>query len=187
METLLQEALRGCPALIDEPLKGLARQTAPEFTTECPSLFLKERAKRGLLKPEQTDIAVVREVVLGASDPLKVLVVEPVHIRMGIAWIPGAAIDIPTVHGPEVGDNIQICFCDPRRDIGIEEGRNQPRIHYPRLLKLYGQRERRETDGLGGRAREFMTLPAVPLLGLNGRGARIHIRLHGLVVCLQVI
>ena len=150
METLLQEALCGCPALIDEPLKGLARQTAPELTAECPSLFLKERAKRGLLKPKQADIAVVGEAVFRAPDSLEILVVEPIDIGMGIAWIPRAAIDIPTVHGPEVGDNIQICFCDPRRDIGIEEGRNQPRIHYPRLLKLYGQRERRETDGLGG-------------------------------------
>ncbi len=152
MEALLQEALRGCPALVDEPFKGLARQTAPELTAQRPSLFLKQCPKRGLLKPEQADIAMVREAVFRAPDPLEILVIEPVDIGMGIAWIPGTAIDIPTVHGPEIGDNIQVCFCDPRRDIGVEEGRNQPRIHYPRLLKLYGQRERRETDGLGGRA-----------------------------------
>ena len=131
METLLQEALGGRPAFIDEPLKGLARETVPELAAQRPSLFLKQGSERGLVKPQQTDIAVVREVVLGASDPLEILVIEPVDIGMGIAWIPGAAIDIPTVHGPEVGDNIQICFCDPRGDIGIEEGRDQPRFHCP--------------------------------------------------------
>jgi hypothetical protein len=131
VEALLQEALGCRPALIDEPLKGLARQTAPELTAQRPSLFLKERAKRGLLKPEQTDIAMVGEVVLGASDPLKVLVIEPVHVGMGIARIPRPAIDIPSVHRPEIGDNIQIIFCNPRRDIGVEERRNQPRFHCP--------------------------------------------------------
>jgi hypothetical protein len=131
VETLLQEALGGCPALVDEPLKGLARQTAPELAAQRPSLFLKQGSERGLLKPKQANIAMVGEAVFRAPDPLEILVVEPVDIGMGIAWIPGAAIDIPTVHGPEVGDNIQICFCDPRRDIGIEEGRNQPRFHCP--------------------------------------------------------
>jgi hypothetical protein len=131
VEALLQEAVHGCPALIDEPFKGLARQTAPELTAQRPSLFLKQGSERGLVKPEQTDIAVVREVVLGASDPLKVFVIEPVHVRMGIAGIPRPAIDIPSVHGPEVGDNIQVVFCNPRRDIGVEEGRNQPRFHCP--------------------------------------------------------
>lgn len=131
VETLLQEALRGCPAFIDEALKRLARQTAPELAAQRPSLFLKQRPERGLLKPEQSNIAVVREVVLRAPDPLEVLVVKPIHVRMGIPRIPRPAIDIPSIHGPEVGDNIQVVFCNPRRDIGVEEGRNQPRFHCP--------------------------------------------------------
>jgi hypothetical protein len=131
MEALLQEALGRRPALIDEPLKRLARQTTPELAAQPPSLFLKQGSERGLVKPEQTDIAVVREVVLGASDPLKVLVIEPVHMRMGIARIPRPAIDVPAVHRPEIGDNIQVVFCNPRRDICVEERRNQPRFHCP--------------------------------------------------------
>jgi hypothetical protein len=142
METLLQEGLGGRPAFVDEPLKGLARKTVPQFATDRPALLLEQCPKRGLLKPEQPDIAMIRETVFGAPHSLKVLVIEPVHVRMGIARIPRATIDIPTVHRPEIGDDIHISFCNAWRDIGVEEGRNQPRIHYPRLLKLYGQRER---------------------------------------------
>jgi hypothetical protein len=131
METLLQEGLGGRPAFIDEPLKGLARETVPQLTSHRPSLFLKQCPEGGLLKPKQSDIAMVRKTVLGAPDPLEVLVVEPVDVRMGIARIPGAAIDIPTVHRPEIRDDIHICFRNPRRDVCVEEGRNQPRFHCP--------------------------------------------------------
>jgi hypothetical protein len=102
MEALLQEGLRCCPAFVDEPLKGLARKTAPQLAPERPSLLLKERPKRGLLKPEQPDIGMIREAVLRAAHSLKVFVIEPVDMGMGIARIPGAAIDVPSVHRPEV-------------------------------------------------------------------------------------
>jgi len=64
METLLQEGLGGRPAFIDEPLKGLTRKPAPQFASQCPSLFLKQCPEGGLLKPKQSDIGMVREAVL---------------------------------------------------------------------------------------------------------------------------
>jgi hypothetical protein len=55
MKTLLQEALRQCPALIDEALKGTRRQPRPNLTVNFP-VFLKERPKGRLMKPEETNL-----------------------------------------------------------------------------------------------------------------------------------
>jgi hypothetical protein len=134
VETLFQEGLGRRPAFVDEPLKGLTRKPAPQLAAGRPALLLKQGPKCGLLKPEQPNIAMICEAVLRAADPLEIFVVEPIDVRMGIARIPGPTIDIPSVHRPEIGDDIYICFCNPGRDVCVEEGRNQQRIHCLRLL-----------------------------------------------------
>jgi hypothetical protein len=101
IQTLLKEALCGCPALIDEALKGLRRQSGPEVSAHRP-LLLKIRAKGGLVKPEKAHICRIVPGMLGTSNALQVLIVQPVHIRMRIARVTGSAIDLTTVHGPEV-------------------------------------------------------------------------------------
>jgi hypothetical protein len=40
--------------------------------------------------------------MLGASHALEVLVVEPIDVRMRIPRVTRSAIDLPTVHDPEV-------------------------------------------------------------------------------------
>jgi hypothetical protein len=63
----------------------------------------------------------VLETVFRTSDALEVLVIEPVDVRMRVPWVTGSAIDISTVHRPEVGDDVDVCLRDVRRDICIEK------------------------------------------------------------------
>lgn len=72
----------------------------------------------------------VLETVLRTSNTLKVFVIEPKDIRMGVPRVSGTAIDIATVHRPEVGDDIHIGLRNVRRDICIEKGRLEAREHY---------------------------------------------------------
>jgi hypothetical protein len=82
------------------------------------------------VKPEESHIGWVVQGMLRAANALKVFVIEPVDVRMGIAWVTGSAIDIPSVHRPEVGDNINVGFRDIRGDICIENPRNKLGLHY---------------------------------------------------------
>jgi hypothetical protein len=97
VQTLLQEALGCRPAFIDEPLKRPRWQPRPELSTYRPVL-LKERAEGRLVKPEQPDVCRVVKGVLRATDPLKILVVEPIHICVGIPRVARPTIDIAPVH-----------------------------------------------------------------------------------------
>lgn len=55
MKTLLKEALRQRPALVDEALKGTCRQPRPNLAVNFP-VFLKESPKGRLMKPEETNL-----------------------------------------------------------------------------------------------------------------------------------
>jgi hypothetical protein len=102
VETLLEEALDRRPPLIQEPLKGSLGQSAPEISIGCPAVFLKQSPELVLLKPQEPNISRIVAGVLRASNPLKILIVEPIHIRVGIPRVPSSAIDLPPVHDPEI-------------------------------------------------------------------------------------
>ena len=85
----------------------------PELSADRPVL-LKERGEGRLVEPQKAHVAWVGQRVLGASDALQILVIEPIDIRMRIPRIPRSTIDLATIHGPEVRDDINVRFCDVR-------------------------------------------------------------------------
>jgi hypothetical protein len=125
VETLLEEALDGCPPLIQEPLKGGLGQATPEITARRPAVFLKQSPKLVLPKPQEPNISWVVEGMLRASDALEILIVEPIHIRMGIPRVPSSAIDLPTVHDPEVRDDINIGLRNIGGDVRVHKLGNE--------------------------------------------------------------
>ena len=128
VEALLEEALGRCPSLVDEPLKGLGGDPRPEVSSDRP-LLLKERAKRRLLNPEKSHVPWIVQRMLGASNPLKVLVIEPVHIRMGIPRIARSPIHVTPVHRPDIGHDINVSLRDVRGDIPVDESGNEKGFH----------------------------------------------------------
>jgi hypothetical protein len=68
--------------------------------------------------------------MLRAPDTLQVLIVEPVDIRMRIPRVPRSAIDLAPVHGPEVRDDVNVCFRDVRRNVCVDESGDQKGFHY---------------------------------------------------------
>jgi hypothetical protein len=126
---VLEEALGRGPPLIDEPLKGLRGQLRPELSADRP-LLLEERAEGRLVKPEEPHVSRVRECMLGAPNPLKVFVIEPIDIRMGVPRIPRSPIHVASIHGPEVRDHINIGLRDVRRNICIDKPGDELGLHY---------------------------------------------------------
>jgi len=102
IEALLEEAVDRRPSLIQESLKGSLRKPAPEITARRPAVFLEERPKLRLPKPKEPNVSCIVEGMLGASHALEVLVVEPIDVCMRIPRVTRSAIDLPTIHDPEV-------------------------------------------------------------------------------------
>lgn len=67
--------------------------------------------------------------MLRATDALKVLVVEPVDICVRIAWVAGPAIDVASIHHPEIRDNVNVRFRDVWRNVRIEKSGNELGLH----------------------------------------------------------
>lgn len=125
---MLQDTLRARPAFIDTPLKGCRWHVGPEFAPDRPVL-LEERTKWRLVEPEEAHLCGIVKRMLRAAHTLKIFVVEPIHIRMGVAWVSGSAIDVTTIHRPEVRDDVNVSFCDVRGDVRIENSRNKLGLH----------------------------------------------------------
>ena len=102
IEALLEEAVDRRPPLIQEPLKGSLGKPAPEITTRRPPVFLEERPELRLPKPKEANISRIVEGVLGASDALEILIIQPIHVRMRIPRITRPTIDLPAIHDPEI-------------------------------------------------------------------------------------
>jgi hypothetical protein len=64
MKTLLQNRLGSCPSFVEKALKCVFGKQSPEISFHCPSLFLQESPELGLLKPQQTEVSVIRERML---------------------------------------------------------------------------------------------------------------------------
>jgi hypothetical protein len=125
METLLEEALDGCPSLIQEPLKRSLGQAAPEITARRPAVFLKQSPKLVVPKPQEPNISWVVEGMLRASDALEILIVEPIDVCMRIPRVPSSAIDFPSVHDPKVRDNINIGLRNIGGDVRVHKLGNE--------------------------------------------------------------
>jgi hypothetical protein len=76
--------------------------------------------------------------MLHAPNTLKVFVVQPVHIRMGIPWIACSAVDLSSIHQPKIGDNIHVCLRNVGGNVCIQDVGLHARVH----LTLSSQRIR---------------------------------------------
>ena len=130
VQTLGEEGHGSCPSLVDSTLKGLARSLRPEIAIGCPSILLEESAELIVAKPEQAEVCVIPKGVLGASHALHALIVEPVDIGMGVPGIPNTAVDVPTVHRPEVRQDVQISLYYIGTDIRIDKRRSKTAEHW---------------------------------------------------------
>jgi hypothetical protein len=63
---------------------------------------------------------VIEFAVLSKSHAFKRLLVQPIHIRMGVARVSSSTIDLPPIHLPQVGNDIDIGFGDITSDIRIQ-------------------------------------------------------------------
>jgi hypothetical protein len=130
VEALLEEALDSRPSFIQEPLKGSLGQAAPEVPVRCPAVFLEQSSKLVFLKPQKPNVSRIVAGMLGASHTLEVLVVEPIDVRMRIPRVPSTAIHLPTVHDPEVRDDINIGLRNIGGDIRVHKLGGEDGIHY---------------------------------------------------------
>jgi hypothetical protein len=122
IETLLQEHGRRCPAFIHKPIKHSAREGGPDVLATFPPILLQIGAKLRVPEPEDAEVGLVLEGVLGQPDAVEPFGVEPVHIRMSIVWVTRPPIDFMPINRPKVGHNIEImlgnipasvCVVDP--------------------------------------------------------------------------
>jgi hypothetical protein len=121
IETLLEEHGRRCPAFIHKPIKDRAREARPDVLAPLPSVLLQIRAKLRFPEPEDTEVGLVLEGVLGQSHTIEVFGVEPVHIRMGILWVTRPPIYFMSINRPEIGHNIEIVLSNITSSVGIED------------------------------------------------------------------
>ena len=130
VEALLEEALDRRPPLIQEPLKGSLGQSAPEISICCPAVFLQKSSELVFLKPQEPNVSRIVAGMFGASHALKILIVEPIHIRVGIPRVPSSAIDLPTVHDPEIRNDINIVLRNIGGDVRVHKLGGEDGIHY---------------------------------------------------------
>jgi hypothetical protein len=79
-----------------------AREHRPKIMRHRPALLLEEGAKVRLLKPETLVPRRVLGIMLGQSNPLEGLTVEPIHIRVRIPRIPRSPIHLTPINRPEI-------------------------------------------------------------------------------------
>jgi hypothetical protein len=121
IQALLQEHGRRCPAFIHKPIKDRAGEARPDVLASFPSVLLQIRAKLRVPEPEDTEVGLVRERVLGQPDTIEIFGVEPVHIRMGILRVTRPPIYFMTINCPEIGHNIEIVLSNITSSVGIED------------------------------------------------------------------
>jgi hypothetical protein len=73
VEALLEECAGSCPAFVDKAIKDGTRETGPDVLSPFPPVLLEEGAKVRLAEPEDAEVGLVLERVLGESDPVQVL------------------------------------------------------------------------------------------------------------------
>jgi hypothetical protein len=80
---------------------------------QCPEL--------GLVKPENTEVSMIRKIVFRTSHSLQILIIEPIHICVRIPRITRSPIHVSPVHLPEIRDDINVVFRDVGSNIVIQE------------------------------------------------------------------
>ena len=63
--------------------------------------------------------------MLRASDTLEILIVEPIDVCMRIPRVPSSAIDLPSVHDPEVRNDINIGLRNIGGDVRVHKLGNE--------------------------------------------------------------
>jgi hypothetical protein len=84
-----------------------------------PSLFLQESPELIVVYPQQMKPCVVCPVVFCKTDTLKLLIVEPIYIRMRIPRITRSSVNFASAHTPQIRDDIHVVFADIRRYIFV--------------------------------------------------------------------
>lgn len=76
------------------------------------------------------------QTVLGTSNALKVFIVQPVDMSMGVPGVMRTSVDISSVYVPQVRDHVDVVFRNIRSNVGVQKFGMQPGKHYesPRLL-----------------------------------------------------
>ena len=81
------------------------------------------------MKPEEPHVRRVVQGVLRTAHALEVFVIEPIHIRMRVPRIASSSVDVPSVHRPKVGDDVNVRFRDVWGNVAVDESRNELRLH----------------------------------------------------------
>ena len=108
----------------------MARQGGPDVVSALPSIFLQNRPKLGLPEPEHPKVGLVGQGMLRQSHPLQGLGIQPIDIGVGVARIPGSSIDFPSIHRPQIRDNVQIMLGNVAIHLQVNNAGHQLRVHY---------------------------------------------------------
>jgi hypothetical protein len=92
----------------------------PDGLTDLPFL-LEQGCEVGILKPENTEVCVIGEVVLTTPHSIKILRIQPIDIRMGIPRIARPSVYITSIHLPEIGHDINVMLGDVRRHVLVHD------------------------------------------------------------------
>jgi hypothetical protein len=110
LEATLEHLACAGPSLRRELFVHRLGKHGPYTVANLPPFFLEERGKRALIVPAEVHVPVIKQVVLCQPYAVKILVVQPVHIGVGIRRVPTAAIDFAPIHGPQVRDHVIVVF-----------------------------------------------------------------------------
>jgi hypothetical protein len=123
------DRLRRADLLVHPFVDNCAREHRPKIVRHCPALLLEEGPKVRLLKPETFVPRRVLRIMLGQSNPLEGLTVEPIHIRVRIPRIPRSSIHLTPVNRPEIRHDIEIVLRDPPFHVIVDNPRAQQGLH----------------------------------------------------------
>jgi len=80
---VLEEAHRLSPTFGKELLKYMRRKLRPDVAWGIPAVLLEHCPEVVVSEPEKLEPRMIVEIVLSQTYTLQLLVVQPVHIRMG--------------------------------------------------------------------------------------------------------
>jgi hypothetical protein len=101
-KTVLEEGHRLRPPLCKELFKYVRRKLRPDVAWAIPVVLLEDCSKVVVLEPEDVEQRMIFFAVLNETNPSQVFVVQPVDRRMCVSRISRAAVDLSTVHIPQV-------------------------------------------------------------------------------------
>ncbi len=130
LKALLEKRHRGRPTLVYESIKDMPGETRPDVLALFPAVFLEIGSKVGVVKPENTEISLVLEIVLAETGALQVLRIHPIHVCVRIPRVTCPPIYFAPIYRPQVRDDIQVGLGNVAPGIAIDEARHKLTEHY---------------------------------------------------------